>query len=198
LDPIRVVLAPDHPIVGVGMHILEETRHLFEDLAPDILLIEMTVDDGLEPSLAQQAESAPVSPQVFVLRGYHNHAFVFGLLTSGPATGLTEHNALQTIAEAIRAALDGKVVGQRHRIVTKLPTRQLESAQTKIPKLTTRERDVLQQLATGKSDQAIGEQLSISTSAVRYHLRNIYRKLKVKQRSEAILWAIRVGLTEGL
>jgi two-component system, NarL family, response regulator LiaR len=175
---------------------LEEMRHLLEALAPGVFLIEMTLDNGLEPSSAQQVESPLASPQVFVLQGYQNHAYIFGLLAGGPDTGLTEHNALQMISEAMQAGLDSKVVRLSHRIVTKLPARQLECARTKSPKLTTREREVLRQLATGKSDQAIGEHLNVSTSTVRYHLRNIYRKLKVKQRSEAILWVVRTGLAK--
>ena len=194
MNPIRVLLADEHPIVGAGTHILETARHLFEDLAPDILLIEMTLHNGQEPPSVQQATSA--SPQVFVLRGYHNRVYVFGLVTSEPDPGLTEHNALQTITEAIQAGLDGAVGERGRRIVAKLPTPQLEGAHERLPKLTARERDVLRQLATGKSDQAIGEHLHISTSTVRYHLRHIYRKLGVKQRSEAVLWAVRAGLAE--
>jgi DNA-binding NarL/FixJ family response regulator len=196
LDTIRNVLAPDHPIATIGRHMLEEMRHVLEALAPGVFLIELTLDNGLEPPLSQQAESPLASPQVFVLQGYQNHAYIFGLLTSGPATGLTEHNALQMIAEAMQGELSNKVVGQSHRIVTKVPTHQPEGLDTKSPKLTTREREVLRELATGKTDQVIGEHLNISTSTVRYHLQNIYRKLKVKQRCEAILWVVRTGLAE--
>jgi DNA-binding NarL/FixJ family response regulator len=196
MEPIRVVLAADHPLVGAGVHILETARHLFKDLAPDILLIEMTLADELEPPLAEPATTAPAPTQVFVLRGYHNRAYVFGLLAGGSASGLTEHDALQTIAEAIQAGLDGDMSGRRHRIVAKLPTRQLGDAHATMPDLTARERDVLRQLTMGKSDWSIGEHLGISKSTVRYHLQNIYLKLRVTRRSEAIVWAVQTGLDE--
>src|SRR5688500_3310164 len=125
MDAIRVVLAHDHPIVGAGVHILETARHLFEDLAPDILLIEMAVSEELGPLSAHAAEPVPSSPRVFVLRGHHNRAYVFGLLTDESATAPTEHGALKMIAQAIQAGLDGEAEGRSHRILAKLPTRQL-------------------------------------------------------------------------
>jgi DNA-binding NarL/FixJ family response regulator len=194
MDAIRVVLADDHPIVDAGVHILAEARHLVEDLAPDILLLEMTLAAEPEPSSTQRAASAPT--RVFVLRGYHNHAYVFGLLTSGSTAELTEHSALQAIADAIQAGQSGTIGERSHRIVAKLPTHRLEGAQATMPDLTPRERDVLEQLSVGRSDQAISQQLGISKRTVRYHLQNIYSKLGIKHRSEAIVWAVRAGLGE--
>jgi DNA-binding NarL/FixJ family response regulator len=194
MDAIRVVLADDHPIVDAGIHILAEARHLVEDLAPDILLLEMTLAVEPQPSPTQRAVSA--TPRVFVLRGYHNHAYVFGLLTNDSTAELTEHDALQMIADAIQAGQSGEIGGRSQRILAKLPTHRLEGAQATMPDLTPRERDVLAQLSVGRSDLAIGQQLGISKRTVRYHLQNIYAKLGVKQRSEAIVWAVRAGLGE--
>jgi DNA-binding NarL/FixJ family response regulator len=196
MDAIRVVLANDHPIVGAGAHILEEARHLFEDLAPDILLLEMTLAEEQELPPPERAGPAPATPRVFVLRGHHSRTYVFGLLTSDSKAASTEHEALQLIAEAIQAHLAGETAGLSHRIVAKLPTQRLEDTQATIPDLTARETDVLRQLTTGKSDQLIGEQLGISKRTVRYHLQNIYAKLGVRHRGGAIVWAVQAGLGE--
>ena len=196
MDAIRVVLAHDHPIVGAGAHILEEARHLFEDLAPDILLLEMTLADEQELSRPEHTGPAPATPRVFVLRGHHSHTYVFGLLTHDSDVASTEHEALQLIAEAIQAHLAGEITGLSHRIVAKLPARRLEDAHATMPALTARETDVLRQLTTGKSDQLIGEHLGISKRTVRYHLQNIYAKLGIKHRGEAIVWAVQAGLGE--
>jgi DNA-binding NarL/FixJ family response regulator len=195
MDGIHVVLANDHPIMGTGAHILEESRHLFEDLAPDILLLEMTLaeEQVLPP---EGAESMPATPRVFVLRGHHNRTYVFGLLTSASDAVLTEQEALRLIADAIKARLAGETAGLSHRIVANLPPRRLEGAHATMPDLTARETDVLRQLTTGKSDQMIGEQLGISKRTVRYHLENIYAKLGVKHRGGAIVWAVQAGLGE--
>src|SRR5262249_54012364 len=98
MDAIRVVLADDHPILGVGAHILEEARHLFEDLAPDTLLLEMTHADEQELPPPEPAGLAPATPRVFVLRGHHNRTYVFGLLTSDSEAASTEQEALRLIA----------------------------------------------------------------------------------------------------
>jgi DNA-binding NarL/FixJ family response regulator len=194
MDAIHIVLADDHPIVNAGMHILAEARHLVEDLAPDILLLEMALAVEPEPLSTQQVISGPT--RVFALRGYHNHAYVFGLLASGSTDELTEHNALQMIADAIYARQSGEIGGRSQRIEAKWPTDRLEAAQAAMPDLTPREREVLAQLSRGGSDQAISQQLGISKRTVRYHLQNIYSKLGIRHRSEAIVWAVRAGLGE--
>lgn len=196
LDTIHVVLAHDHPLVGAGMHILEEARHLFEDLAPDTLLIEMSLADAPDLMLAEPAAPAPAASRVFVLRGYQNRAFVFGLLGNELAAGLTEQDALQAIAESIQARSAGEAAGPSRRIVAKLPAHQLEGDAAATIDLTARESDVLRQLTAGKSDRDIGAHLGISETTVHYHLKNVYRKLGVRRRSEAIVWAIRSGWTE--
>jgi DNA-binding NarL/FixJ family response regulator len=195
MDGIRVVLANDHPIMGTGAHILEEARHLFEDLAPDILLLEMTFAEGQELS-PEGVEAAPATPRVFVLQGHHSRAYVFGLLTGDSDAASTEQEALRLIAEAIQAHLASETARISHPIIARLPTQQLEGAHATMPDLTARETDVLRQLTTGKSDQIIGEQLGISKRTVRYHLQNIYAKLGVKHRGEAMVWAVQAGLGE--
>src|SRR5579859_2637231 len=102
MEPIRMVLATDHPLLGAGVHIIENARHLFEDLAPDTLLIEMTIaTDPPAPVPGQPLAALPI--RVFALRGYHNRAYVFGLLAGEPAAVPTEHAALQLIARALLA-----------------------------------------------------------------------------------------------
>lgn len=187
MDVVRVVLAPEHPITDSGIHILEEVRHLFEDLAPDILVIEMALAEESTPPLRQGPAPAVAPARVLVLRGHHNRIQVFALL-DGEADGeLGEQAALQRIADAIQARL--KSGAGRRQLVAKVPAQQLE-ADAAARALTARERDVLRELATGKSDQDIGLQLGISPWTVRYHLKHLYHKLNVRRRSEAIAWVM--------
>ena len=192
---MRMMLDANHPIGDVGKNILEEVRHLFTALAPDILLIEMTLASDSEAMVNHRLGSAPTT-QVFVLRDYHNCAYVFGLLCDGQVTGLTERDALQIIAEIIQSELNSTIGGHSHQIVTKPSPRQMEDMPAMVSPLTAREVDVLQQLITGGTDRVIGQHLCISQRTVQYHLSNIYQKLGVKRRSEAIAWAIRAGLGE--
>lgn len=187
MDVVRVVLAPEHPITDAGVHILEEVRHLFEDLAPDVLVIEMALAEESTPPLRQDPASAVAPARVLVLRGHHNRMQVFALLSCEADGELGEQAALQRIADAIQAGLANGA--GRRQLVAKLPAQQLE-AEGAAPALTARERDVLRELATGKSDQHIGLQLGISPWTVRYHLKHLYHKLKVRRRSEAIAWVM--------
>ncbi len=176
MDTLRAVITHDHPVVGAGILILETARHLCADLAPDMLLIEMTLADEITPPLAEQTETAMSRPQVFVLR--------------------TKHNALQLIAETIQAGLDGDTDRRSHRIVVQVPPQQLEGRQALTPDLTAREVEILRQLTAGKTNQAMSQHLGITERTVEFHLSNIYKKLEVKRRSEAIAWARRAGLVE--
>ncbi len=194
MEQIRIVLTDDHPIVGTGAHILETVRHLFEDLAPDILLIEMAIADPKDDLPGRCLTTEAAAPRVFALRGCHNRVHVFGLLTNSSNTPLSEPDALAMIATAIQARLDGEEQGQRQQIAAKAQTSQLPDISAATHHLTAREIDILQQLTTGKPDRVIGEYLGISPSTVRHHLRNIYKKLDVQQRCEAIVWAIHAGL----
>jgi DNA-binding NarL/FixJ family response regulator len=191
MEPIRIVLADDHPIVGAGAHILETVRHLFEDLAPDMLLIEMSIADPLDQATPRCAPSAPAAPRVLLLRGCQNRVLMFGLLADDSTSSLSERDALHMIARALQAPLEDETQTRSQRIVAQGQT---EPGPGTADHFTVREIDILQQLATGKSDRAISEQLGISPSTVRYHLQNIYKKMGVQHRSEAIVWAIRAGI----
>ncbi|MCA9878538.1 MAG: helix-turn-helix transcriptional regulator, partial [Thermomicrobiales bacterium] len=73
----------------------------------------------------------------------------------------------------------------------RLPAAAVEPA---VPRLTPREHDVLQQLATGKSTRAVSEALFISPATVATHVASLYRKLGVRSRAEAVAWSHRHGL----
>lgn len=195
MDGIHVVLAANHPIGHAGAQILETALHLFDELAPDVLLVDMALSDLASPARSEQGgEERP--PRVFVIRGQDTGTYIFGLRAPEPSAPLTEQNALQLISETIQAGLENHVSEQRQRIVAKLPARTPPGAPPDYPSLTVRELEVLRSLSTGVTDRAMGEQLGVSERTIQYHLSNIYKKLGVKRRSEAIAWALKTGLSE--
>ena len=193
MDGIHVVLADHDPVVDAGMHMLEQARQLFEDLTPQIVLIEMNLASASTLPDEQRLPSAPVAPRVVALHDDHHRIFVFGLLASASATELTNQTALQTIMGAMATDRDGTGDRNRHGIMATAPPRQREGAPTAIPDLTVREVQVLQQLITGKTNRAIGQHLGISEWTVRYYLKTIYQKLAVNRRSEAIVRVVEAG-----
>lgn len=190
---MRVVLADEHPIVGASAQILEQVRHLLEDLAPDILLIDMTLASSSGAPLPQYTQDTAASPQVFVLRGLGNRAFVYGLLLRETAPATTEHDALQTITTAMQAGLANEGSDLSQGMLVQLPAQQSKAAAPTLD-LSIRECDILLLLTAGSSDQEIGAALGISKATVRYHLQKLYAKLGVRGRSEASAYAVRAGL----
>lgn len=190
MDGIRVVLADHDSLVDAGMHILEQMRQLFDDLAPRSVLIEMSLPSASTEPDGQRLPPAPVAPRVIALHDDQQRVFVFGVLTGASATELTRQTALQTIKEAMGTDCDGAGDRHRHRSNAQATTSHSSSASVAIPDLTAREVLVLQQLITGKTNRAIGQHLGISEWTVRYYLKTIYQKMGVNRRSEAIVRAV--------
>jgi DNA-binding NarL/FixJ family response regulator len=183
------VLADNQLRGQAGMHILAMAQQLLADLPADTDLVEMAFPTTLAPS---PGSTAPASSRVFVLCDDQTQAYVFGVLPSGGAGALTTDQALRTITDTLGAVRRG-TRHQRSYQVFPLRIHQRKGTTALGHSLTERETDVLWQLATGKSDRAIGEHLGIANRTVRYHLKRIYAKLGVKQRHEVLVWAVRAG-----
>jgi two-component system, NarL family, response regulator LiaR len=196
MDAIRAMIAHDHPMVSAGTLILETARHLCADLAPDMLFIEMIIADEMILPLTERGEPALARPQVFVLRGSHTGTYVFGLLSNGSDSVPTEQGALHLIAETLQAGLHSQADVPSGRRLAQPYAQQLEPGLALPPDLTVRELEVLRLLTAGKTNQAMSQQLGITERTIEYHLSNIYKKLRVRRRSEAIAWASRAGLVE--
>ncbi len=196
MEGVHVVLAPEHPIRHAGAQLLEMAFQLFEELAPDALLIDMGLSDAASPSLADQAH-VECLPRVFVIRGQDTGTYIFGLRAARLSTTLTEQRALQLIVEAIQGNPENPVRGQSQRLVATLAARNALGVAAGEPSLTMREIEVLRSLSTGGTDRAMGEQLGVSERTIQYHLSNIYKKLGVKRRSEAIAWVLKAGFSDG-
>lgn len=137
---------------------------------------------------------------ILMLTIYDDNDRVFEALCAGASGYLVKKTAPARLLEAIQEARAGgspmsshiarKVVDLLRRTRTSRPTSGREEAVL----LTVREREVLQGLGEGDSYQEIGQRLHISADTVRFHIRNIYRKLHVHSQSEAVAKALRKGL----
>jgi DNA-binding CsgD family transcriptional regulator len=187
VDTIHIELTTDQSIVNTGMQMLEAVRHLCQHLMPTTKLLRMSLIDAAEPVVIGQSES-----QVVVVRNERTGTVLFALHGGHAVLGMADHDALQLISDCIREErFEEKTRSYR---VTGSARRQppANTPSTK-PILTTRQMDVLGQLMVGKTDHKISEHLGMSHWAVRYHLKQIYAKLGVKRRGEAIRWALEDG-----
>lgn len=211
-DDIRVLIADDHPVVRRGLGALLATVDGFEVvgeaadgeeavretqlLRPDVVLMDVRMPglDGVEAT--RRIRAATPGTAVLVLTMYDDDATVFTAMQAGAQGYLLKGAEQDDIADAIRAVARGQAI-----FGPGIATRMLgyfssppEPAADPFPELTAREREILEQLAAGKRTAAIASALFLSPKTVSNNLTNIFAKLEVADRTEAILRAREQGL----
>jgi DNA-binding NarL/FixJ family response regulator len=206
---IRVILADDHPVVRTGIRTLlqqaddilvvaetgngSEVFTLVEQLAPDVLLLDMEMPglSGVEVAMRLKEQGAPV--RVLALSAYDDEEYIRNLLLHGAAGYLTKEEATEIIIDAVRGVARGEQGWFSRRAIAQLSalTRQ-ESKPVK--DLSNRERDVLRLVAAGKTNIEIGHVLGISEKTVEKHMGAVFTKLQVSSRVEAAVLAVQQGL----
>jgi len=175
----------------------EETVKLACDLKPDVALVDVAMPriDGIEATRRIKAQCPAVA--VLVLSAYDDDQFIFGLLEAGAAGYLLKSVRGQEIADAIRAVHAGESV--LHPSVARKVLNRFAGVSGKprdrksLDLLTEREMDVLKLVTKGLSNKDIAEGLCLSVRTVQGHLANIFNKLRVSSRTEAVVHALREG-----
>jgi DNA-binding NarL/FixJ family response regulator len=205
LDGLKLLLSlePDMQIVGEagtgvrGVAIAEETR-------PDVVVTDVGLPDidGVEVT-RRLRESLPES-RVLVLTAHDEDHYVFTLMQAGASGYLLKNAAGNDLVNAIRAVAAGKPWLHPHiahrlmmfaagspPLATGQPKTGLDAL---IEPLTPREVVVLRLLGGAASNREMAAKLDISARTIETHLANIYGKLGVRGRTEAMLWAIKEGV----
>jgi len=205
-NPIRIVLIDDHmqmhkivqatisstadiKLVGQGAN-GQEGIALCEQYHPDVVLMDvvMPIMDGIEATKILH-ERFP-SIKILVLSSFHDHENVYTMLRNGAVGYLTKDLLAQDLAETIRATFQGNMV-----FSSEIGAQLVSSPQPDVDfHLTDRELEVLVHLAQGLTNQQTALKLSISISTLKFHMNNIYQKLGVQTRSEALVLAAKNNL----
>ena len=130
--------------------------------------------------------------RILALSAYDDEQYILSLLANGAAGYLTKEEALDTIIEAVRGVARGEEGWLSRRAAARIAQAMRQASRSPI-ELTARESEVLDLLVQGRSNSQIGAELHITERTVRFHLTNIYEKLDVSSRSEAISWAFTHG-----
>jgi two-component system, NarL family, response regulator LiaR len=213
MNKIKILLAEDHVVVREGTRELiqheddldvvgeagdgEEAVVLAKQTHPDVIIMDVNMPklNGIEAT--KQIKSVMPSTAILKLSAYDNDQYVSALLEAGAAGYLLKNINGRELIDAIRAVHAGESV-LHPKIARKVLNRLLSSA----PKmegepaeelLSERELEVLKLAAKGLSNRDIAEQLFLSIRTVQAHLGNIFSKLDVGSRTEAILFGLKKG-----
>lgn len=208
MSELRVVLADDHPVVRSGIRALlemapdifvvgeadggEAALRLVAELAPDVLLLDMEMPGMTGVEVAQHLKEAGSPVRVLALSAHDDDHYIIELLASGAAGYLTKEEALDTIVDAVRGVAQGQEGWLSRRAAARIAAWTRRDATSGV-RLTDRETAVLRLLARGWTNTHIAEELVLGERTVRFHLHNIYDKLGVSTRGEAMAWASREG-----
>jgi NarL family two-component system response regulator LiaR len=205
-DPIRVVLVDDHSqmhrivqtILGATPDIIlvgqgangREGIALCEQYQPDIALMDvvMPIMDGIEATRVLQERFPEI--KILVLSSFQDHESVYAMLRNGAVGYLTKGSLAEDLADTIHATFQGRMVFSSE-VGAHLasPPQPIDNFH-----LTDRELEVLVHLAEGLTNQQTALKLSISPSTLKFHMSNIYQKLGVQTRSEALVLAAKNNL----
>lgn len=207
---VSIVLVEDHKIVREGTRQLLEKNadfsiigeasdgieaiDLAETLDPDVMVMDIRLPkmNGIEATRIITNQKPKI--KVLILSAYDDESYVFPLFEAGASGYLLKNSSGTELAEAIRAVNMGTNVFSpeiRTKLFQKIGSN--FTRQNSLCILTQRELDVVRLAANGHPNKSIAASLGISVQTVQVHFRNIFSKLDVNNRSEAIMHAIKNG-----
>jgi DNA-binding NarL/FixJ family response regulator len=212
MEPLRVLIVDDHPVFLAGLRVLFDADPHIEVVAeastgaeaiaraaqcqPDAVVMDLRLPDanGIEVTRAITQTSPHIG--VLVLTMYEDDDSVFAAMRAGARGYLLKGAAPDQIVQAIAAVGAGTAVfgpSIARRLLDYFAAQPNAVAAVAFPELTEREREILHLVAAGHNNTAIAQRLFLSGKTVRNHVSNIFSKLQVADRAQAIVRARNAG-----
>lgn len=211
--PVRILLADDHTIVREGLRSIIEHELGMEVVAlaesgttaveqarvhrPDVIVMDITMPgmNGIEAT--RQIIREQPSAKIIALSMHTSKDIVAEMLMAGASAYLLKDSAVDELGRAVRSVLAGKLYISPEIAGTVVGdyVDRLSGRPAAAPKLTGREREVLQHLAEGKSMKEIAATLKLSVKTVETHRQTLMKRLNIHTIAELTKYAIREGLT---
>lgn len=208
---IRVLVADDHAVVRRGLQMFlslddeieivgeasdgQQAVDLARDLKPDVILMDLLMPelDGIQAIAILRRELPEI--EIIALTSVLEDSSVVGAVRAGAVGYLLKDTEADELVRSIKAAAQGQVqLSPQAAARLMREVRMPDSPET----LTERETEVLRQLALGYSNKEIARHLTIGEKTVKTHVSNILSKLNVVSRTQAALYAVRLGLVDSL
>lgn len=208
---IRLMLADDHRMLREGLSrsmsehgfdVVGEARDGVEavnmaySLNPDVILMDVSMPemDGVEA--CRQVRAAVPGTKVVMLTMHADQEVLANAIRAGACGYLVKDCSTEEIAGAVRMASSGETALSPQLAASMLDeVRKLDMAPTREDRVVTkREEEVLQLIADGCSTSEVADQMYISQKTVKNHLASIYQKLDARDRTQAVLQAVRMGI----
>lgn len=213
MEKIKVLLADDHPAFREGLSRLlseqddlmivgeaadgEEAVELVNKLKPDVAVVDVAMPklSGLEA--AKRIKEVCPDTAVLIVSAYDDEQYIINAIEAGAAGYLSKSTRVRELTAAIRAVHNDEMIfdSSAARKVFNSITVSKNKPSTDEPSspLNRRELEVLKLAAKGMSNKEIAQELTISTRTVQSHLVNVFTKINVNSRTEAVLHALREG-----
>lgn len=214
MDTIKILIVDDHEVVRDGISamlgrqpdftVIGEANNglvaveMANKLGPDLILMDLRMPEmtGVEAMRHIRHQNAGV--KFIVLTTYDSDEYIFDAIEAGAKGYLLKDASREELFQAVRAVHRGESLlepGVAARLLDRLVQLSHQSRQPTVGNiLSERETEVLQQIATGAANKTIAATLSISESTVKTHIANIFQKLEVSQRTEAVTKAMSIGI----
>jgi len=173
----------------------EEAVSMADELSPDVVILDvaMPVLNGIEA--AKRIRSNCPNTRILMLSAYSYESYLQASIESGANGYISKNTPPRSLLYAVRMVVDGLGIFRSvdiHNLVTSFGNK--PSSHATRNDLRSRELELLRLASRGMSNKMIANQLSLSQDTVRSHFANIFRKLNVKSRTEAVMCACKKGL----
>ena len=212
MQPSTIMLVDDHPLLRKGLAQLisledhlsvsceassgEEALTLAPTCPPDLILLDLDMKgmNGLDTLRALREQKVPSKIVMFTVSD--NETDVLQALKFGADGYLLKDSEPEEVIEQITKAIGGELVLSLP--LTQIVARSLQqssSTSSLFEKLTKREVEILRHIARGDSNKVIGNGLGIAEATVKVHIKNLLKKLSLRTRVEAAVWAVENKIT---
>ena len=182
----------DIEVIAVAGTVAEAVE-LVEARRPDVAILDFQLPDGDGIDAALRIRETHPTTRILMLTGTDDERTVVAAIEAGCTGFVTKDKALSELVHAVRLTHAGEAYVAPRMLATLLP--RLGSTQRGLGSdLTRREREVLDLMADGLSNQAIAEQMVLSVHTIRNHVQNLLAKLQAHSKLEAVVIATREGL----